>query len=93
MPEYTVYILQSQSTGRYYCGFTGDLDRRVKSHNDPAYKLTRTTKVFEGPWQVIWTHPADSRSEAMFLERKIKKRGISRYLSDEELAESRHRRD
>ncbi|WP_083766492.1 GIY-YIG nuclease family protein [Desulfosudis oleivorans] len=51
---YWVYILQSTTTQRYYCGYTDDLDRRLKQHNDPDYHGTRTTKVFSGPWELIW---------------------------------------
>jgi predicted GIY-YIG superfamily endonuclease len=32
-----VYILQSQSTGRYYCGYSSDPERRLRQHNDPEY--------------------------------------------------------
>ena len=49
-----VYILQSASTGRYYCGSTDNLDRRVQQHNDPTFIGTRTTKRFTGPWTLIW---------------------------------------
>ena len=87
--EYKVYILQSRSNGRYYCGFTSNLDQRLKSHNDPEYRLTRTTKVIPGPWEIVWTSDLLSRSDAMKLEKKIKKRGIGRSLSAMESAESR----
>jgi len=90
--SYWVYILQSQSTGRYYCGFSNDVKRRVSQHNDSEYRLTRTTKVFKGPWEVIWTRECGSRSEAVALERRIKKRGIVRYLRAH-LSESHWRPD
>ena len=45
-----VYILQSLNTERFYCGHTSDLQRRINQHNDPEYQLSRTTKVFQGPW-------------------------------------------
>ena len=83
-----VYILQSQSTGRYYCGYSEHVDRRLKQHNDPEYQWTRTTKVLKGPWSIIWKQKCSSRSEAVALERKIKKRGIGRFLQFR-LAESR----
>ncbi|MFH1672854.1 MAG: GIY-YIG nuclease family protein [Pseudomonadota bacterium] len=83
-----VYILKSAATGRHYCGQTSDLDRRVSQHNDPCNQLTKTTKRFQGPWHLVWSRECGDRREAMRLERKIKKRGISRYL-----AESRQRRD
>jgi putative endonuclease len=86
------YILQSQSTGRYYCGYTSDPARRVSQHNDPAYKLSRTTKVIKGPWEIVWLEECVNRSAAMRLEKAIKKRGAARYLQAQ-LAESRRWRD
>jgi len=90
---YWVYILQSETTGRYYFGYSDNVQRRVNQHNDPEYRSTRTTKVFAGPWDTVWTKKCVSRSDAVTLEKKIKKRGIGRYLSDIQLAESRPRRD
>jgi len=87
-----VYIIQSQSTDRYYCGHSDNVDRRISQHNDPHYQLTRTTKIWKGPWRIIWTQECASKSEAAVLERKIKKRGIGRYLLAQ-LSESRRRRD
>ncbi len=40
----------------------------------------------------MWTQECENRSQAVVLEKKIKKRGIGRFLADQ-LAESRHRRD
>jgi putative endonuclease len=79
---YWVYIFQSQATGRYYCGYSDNVERRGSQHNDLGYRGTRTTKIFKGPWKVIWTQHCSSQSEAMILERKIKKQGIGRYLED-----------
>jgi len=81
MPYWT-YILQSETTGRYYCGSTDDLERRVRQHNDPNYSGSMTTKRFEGPWRVVWYQEHATRSQAMALERQIKKRGIARYLDN-----------
>ncbi len=90
--SFWVYILQSQSTGRFYCGHTSDVKRRINQHNDPEYKLSRTTKVFKGPWEIVWNRECSGRGEAMELEKSIKKRGISRFL-EVQLVESRRRRD
>ena len=81
---YHVYILQSQTTGRYYCGQTDDLDRRVRQHNDPDYHGSRTTKVFQGPWTLVWSRDFEARGDAMRTERRIKKRGIRRFLEDQQ---------
>jgi putative endonuclease len=81
--EHWVYILQSQSSGRYYCGQTRDLATRVAQHNDPNNDLAKTTKRFRGPWNLLWSRQVESGSEAMWLERRVKKRGIERFLKDQ----------
>ena len=79
---YWAYIIQSQANGRYYCGHSSDLERRLRQHNDPAYQLSKTTKRFQGPWELLWAHQCPDRGSAMKLEATIKKRGIGRYLSE-----------
>jgi putative endonuclease len=73
---FTVYILQSESTGKYYVGHTGDIDKRLVQHNTGQSKSTRHGI----PWRMIHTVTFSSRSEAMAHEMKIKNRGITRYL-------------
>ncbi|NIO07203.1 MAG: GIY-YIG nuclease family protein [Deltaproteobacteria bacterium] len=85
---YWVYILQSESTGGHYCGHTSNLVRRLKQHNDPDYRLSRTTKKIRGHWELVWSHECASRADAMRLEKAIKKRGIGRYLREGKSAES-----
>ncbi len=75
-----VYILQSQSTGRYYCGQTKNLEQRLRHHNDPDYRPDATTRRFAGPWTLVCKEEHLSRSEAMKRERHIKGRGIKRFL-------------
>jgi putative endonuclease len=91
MPHW-VYILRSDTSNRYYCGQSSNVEQRVRQHNDPDYRLTKTTKRFQGPWKLMWSCQCDNRSDATLLERKIKKRGIGRYLQDQS-AESRLGRD
>lgn len=83
MPRW-VYILRSESTGRHYCGQTSDLPKRIAQHNDPSNDLAKTTKRFPGPWRLIWSKQVSNGSEAVLLERRIKKRGIARFLRDEQ---------
>ncbi|MCP4683723.1 MAG: GIY-YIG nuclease family protein [Desulfobacterales bacterium] len=87
--RYWAYILRSKSSGRYYCGHSSDVHRRIRQHNDPEYKLSKTTKRFDGPWELIWSKDCSTRGEAMKLEKSIKKRGIGRYLEVTQLVESR----
>ncbi|MBW7996665.1 MAG: GIY-YIG nuclease family protein [Candidatus Glassbacteria bacterium] len=67
-----VYILESQSSSRYYIGHTDELNRRLAEHNDPLYKGSKTTKRFAGPWVIVYSETFDSRSQAVLRERQIK---------------------
>ena len=69
---YFTYILQSESTERYYIGSTDNLDRRVAQHNDAGYKGSKTTKRFKGPWKLVYAESSQTRAEAMSREREIK---------------------
>ena len=79
---YWVYVLKSASTNRYYCGSTDNIERRVRQHNDSNYRGSKTTKRFEGPWELIWQEKSKTRGVAMRREKVIKKRGIGRFLSN-----------
>ena len=68
-----VYIIQSQTTGRYYIGQTADVGRRVRQHNDPEYHGSKTTKRFPGPWELVYSETCESRSLAMSREKEIKR--------------------
>ena len=82
-----VYILRSEASGRYYCGQTQDLAHRLDEHNDPECMGTMTTKRCTGPWRLVWHRELGTRSEAIRIERKIKARGIGRFLEDIEVRE------
>ena len=73
-----IWILRSKVTQRYYVGSTDDVEKRLKEHNAGKSKSTPTGI----PWELIHSESFITRSEAMLHERKIKTRGISRYLSD-----------
>ena len=75
-----VYVLRSEASGRYYCGQTSDLSRRIRQHNEPSHQGSQTTKRFKGPWRLVRCCECPNRSEAMKQERAIKKRGIARFL-------------
>jgi putative endonuclease len=91
--SFWVYIIQSEASGRFYCGQTSDVERRIRQHNDPAYHFSKTTKRFEGPWRLVWFEECITRGEAMKLEERVKKRGVKRFFQDVQPAESRRWRD
>jgi putative endonuclease len=75
---FTVYVLFSKSTQKFYCGQTDDFELRISRHNAGMVKTTKNGS----PWIKIWTLNVSTRTETLAIERKIKKRGISRYLID-----------
>ena len=79
---YTVYIIFSHQTNKFYIGQTEDFGKRLLRHNSGLVKSTKTGV----PWKVIYTIACNSRSESMILESRIKSRGISRYLTDNNIA-------
>ena len=76
--EYVVYILFSQKNLKYYVGQTHDINKRFERHNKGNVPSTKSGL----PWDLVLTFKVENRSEAMKLEKKIKKRGIKRFLDD-----------
>jgi putative endonuclease len=76
-----VYILYSSSLEKYYVGNTEDIERRVAEHN--SGKGNFTSKGM--PWILVASIQCEDRNNAVQLELKIKKRGIKRYLQDNNL--------
>lgn len=66
---YYVYILKC-SDGSYYTGYTSDLSRRVKQHNEGVGgRYTRSRR----PVKLLYKEECATRAEAMRREREIKK--------------------
>ena len=64
-----VYILQSEvENGRLYFGFTKDLKRRLKEHNQ---KLNFSTKPYT-PWKLIYYEACLDKLDAERRERYLK---------------------
>jgi putative endonuclease len=76
--KFVVYILQSIKTDRFYVGQTQDLTSRIKRHNSGLVKSTKHGM----PWNLVHSIEVPSRSSAVLLETKIKKRGAKRFLLD-----------
>jgi putative endonuclease len=76
-----VYVLYSTPLKKYYVGSTNDVQNRVDQHN--AGRSNFTSRGI--PWIHIVSFECNTRVEAVRLEFKIKKRGIERYLRDNNL--------
>ena len=78
MVMYEVYVIYSRSLHRHYVGQTKDFGSRLGRHNSGKVPSTKHGV----PWEVLFTQKVTSRSEAVRLESKIKKRGAKRYLEE-----------
>jgi putative endonuclease len=76
LPMYTVYILHSEKSNRYYTGFTHNLQARLKKHRSGQNRSTS----FANDWRVVWKIKKEDSLEAREKEIQIKKRGAERFL-------------
>ena len=63
-----MYILLSQSSGRYYVGSTTDIDRRVSEHLRSHSLATRG----RGPWTLVYQEEFPTLLEARRREFQVK---------------------
>ena len=75
---FITYVIYSDQIKKHYVGHTIDFDNRLKEHNSGEGKFTKRGV----PWKLIWMFESSTHSEAILLENKIKKRGIERFLAD-----------
>ncbi len=73
-----VYILFSDKSSKYYVGQTVDIEKRLKRHDQGSVKSTK----YGVPWKLVLLFNVETRSEAMILEKTIKKRGAKRYIDN-----------
>ena len=81
MPSHFVYVLQSEKNGRYYIGYSSDIQTRLATHNAGSVKATRNLR----PWKLMYTeqHPdATSARKREWALKKMKSRiAIERLIS------------
>ena len=63
-----VYVLQSQSSGRFYVGITRDLPRRLDEHTRGQSRASRG----RGPWKLLYSETCDDYVSARKRERFFK---------------------
>ena len=73
-----LYFLYSEKREKFYVGISNDVEDRLKRHNKGESLSTKGGI----PWRLLYVITCENKSVAMELELKIKKRGISRYLLD-----------
>ncbi|MFA6602880.1 MAG: GIY-YIG nuclease family protein [Candidatus Shapirobacteria bacterium] len=66
---YYVYVLRSLVNGKFYTGYTGNFDRRLKEHN--AGRGGRFTKLNK-PFELVYREEFDDEYVAKKRERELK---------------------
>jgi putative endonuclease len=64
----SVYILESESTGRFYIGQAKSVSDRLAYHN-AGYSISLRNR---GPWKLVYQEQYATRSEAIKRERQLK---------------------
>lgn len=71
-----VYILKSETSGRYYAGYSEEPDRRITEHNSGKVKSTRNFR----PWVKVYTETYPDEVSAIRREREIKSMKSRKYI-------------
>lgn len=66
---YYVYILYSENSNIYYKGYTEDVSKRLREHNEGLSRYTSN----QGPWELVYQKMFHTKREALLEEKRIKK--------------------
>ncbi len=71
-----VYVLQSETDAGWYIGFSTDLRRRLKEHQEGQSFATSD----RGPWRLIYYEAYLEEADALGREKYLKSGGGRRFL-------------
>jgi len=71
-----VYVIESESSGSWYIGYSGDLRSRVKKHNQNG----NTSTSNRGPWKLIYYEAYLTKEDAIGREKFLKSGSGWRFL-------------
>ncbi|MBI2670084.1 MAG: GIY-YIG nuclease family protein [Candidatus Yanofskybacteria bacterium] len=76
---YYAYVIQSNKDGRFYTGFTVDLRKRLKEHNESKY--ISWTKG-RGPFDLIYYEACKNKEDARQREKYLKTGRGKRFIKE-----------
>jgi putative endonuclease len=77
---YFVYILQSKKNKSLYIGFTKNLPRRLKKHNNGESSATKPYRPYKLIYYEAFLNTKDARSREIFLKSGWGRRSINKIL-------------
>lgn len=75
---YFVYVLSSEKDGRFYTGYTEDVERRVKDHNNGRVFSTK----YRRPFSLIYYEVSFNLDDALKREKYLKSTYGKRYIKN-----------
>jgi putative endonuclease len=79
--KFFCYILYSKSINRYYVGYTGDVDERLKLHNTGQFGRKSYTHI-TSDWELFLLIPCETITQAIHIELKIKNMKSRKYIEN-----------
>ena len=79
---YYVYILKSLRDGSFYIGYTSDLKRRFKEHNDGESIFTKSKRPYELIFYEAFIDQKDAESREEYLKSGWGWRSIKKILKN-----------
>ncbi len=74
-----IYIIYSETAGKYYIGHTDNIVRRLAEHNNPQVNSKFTAKYT--PWVLALSFPvAENRGDALKVEKFIKRQKSRNFI-------------
>jgi len=67
--DYYVYIIQSETFGIYYKGYTSNPELRLWEHNSDQSRYT----AGKGPWKLVYLERMNDKHSALIRERQLKR--------------------
>lgn len=77
---YYVYLLESKKDGSRYTGFTGNLKRRIKEHNEGKNKSTKNKLPFKIIYFEGFINKNDAKTREIYLKSGWGKRTLKKLL-------------
>ena len=77
---YSVYILYSPKADRFYIGQSEDVNARIDMHKQKCFTGSFTS--FTDDWGLFLEIRCSSRTQAILIERHIKRMKSRKYLGD-----------
>ena len=75
---YYVYVLRSKKDGKFYTGFTDNLEKRLKKHNAGEVLSTKERRPFE----IVYFEGCKNKTDALHREIYLKTSWGKRYVNN-----------